>query len=560
MKQKIKFAIYARVSTDFEEQQKSFESQMTDLEEAVKRRSDCQNFELVARYGDFGISGTTDKRPEFQKMISDALDGQFEKIVTKSISRFARNYVILKQTVDKLTKAGIEVIFIDDDVRSFDTNKNFIFGLLGLLAEEESNKLKERIKSSFEIRRAAGKMARQSAISYGFKIEEGHPTIDEEEAKIVRQIFQWFVEERLSTGMIAKKLNQKGIPSRRGSTWSRPSINYILTNKKNIGIAIETNSQGKPIEFEGIYPPIVDRGIFDRAQEIMTIRKNSPKSQKMREKTTRNFQTGLYALSGICFCDHCGGKVTRYSTHTENTRRVLNYEDPCHGQPVWGCLNFSGSRSAANFCKTYCISETYLYSMIIEAISYITRTTDYLDQRLQKLKDGAIIDNQFEAERKVYLKKKQALEKQRQKTIELFDQDIITMDEVKARQKKIEKEISKLVEPQPPTTQINFYKGLEDFLVKTKKETTEFDAVFILSAAFTDPDLKRQIIKGLIEKITIGGEPKYSIRIKFFDIEKEVKVKIGRRSPITRTRRITSLKDEPFYATTTSYDAPEIFI
>lgn len=271
----MRYAIYARVSTAMEEQKSSYDVQVDDLKKRVSIL--YPDLKFVSVYGDRGVSGTKENRPAFDEMLEDARNGCFECIVTKSISRFARNTKLLLSVLEELQKLKVRVIFLEENLDTEKTSQKFVMTVLGALAEMESQNLREHIKEGFAIRRDAGKMARPQAIAYGYKLENHVPVVDEEKAKVVRQIFSWFVDDNLSPGGIVSRLMERGIPaSRGGSRWHRNTIQFLLKNKKYVGSAEEKDSEtGKVYEFH--YPSIVDVAVFEKAQEIIALREKDPR-------------------------------------------------------------------------------------------------------------------------------------------------------------------------------------------------------------------------------------------------------------------------------------------
>ena len=548
MSSRTRFVVYARVSTGLEDQKVSFKTQVTDLKKSVILTR--PEFQCVDVYQDYAISGTREDRPEFQKMIADAKQGKFEYICCKSISRFARNNLLLLQTLKELKECGVEVFFFEEGLDTAKTDAKLLIQFLGAIAEIESTNLKEHLKEGFNIRRAAGKPAMPHQVCYGYDYKDGKALINEKEAEVVKQVFTWFVDENLSTGTIARLLTQKGVLSSRGRNyWSRTAVNYMLKNEKYCGTIIEHDMDKKKVRktftFENALPQIIPQEKFERAQEIFEKRNSLPKSQKMRDRSVQNFRASLYPLSQKCFCSVCGGKATRYSTHAELPRRAYPLEDDCNGQPVWGCLEFSGSRSRPDFCPTYMISEEVIYRMLIEAISYISLHKDFMRKAIENLTVEAKINSEYEQALKSYDAQVQDL-KQRIDTELKIARDFPTRyDEAIANAKKYERQLSRLQKPTKPETQEFSYQHLEKFINEVKNFSSHDKLVEHLTNAFKDPEVKRSIVTGLVEKITIGGEPKYKIEISFYGFHLPVQVVSSRRAPYGRRRRITAEGEKP---------------
>ena len=223
-------AAYARVSTDQESQESSFSSQVSYYSSYISRHG---GWRLVKIYADKGLSGTSYKhRPEFRQMITDAKAGKIDLILTKSISRFARNTIDSLNITRELKQHSVEVFFEKENISSFDPEAEMIFAILASLAQEESRSISENVKWRKRRDIEAGKINYPSKITLGYKKgKNGSPEIVEEEARIVRKIYQLFLDGA-SCSEIAKRLTDEGIltPTRR-LTWQPQTVQSILTNE-----------------------------------------------------------------------------------------------------------------------------------------------------------------------------------------------------------------------------------------------------------------------------------------------------------------------------------------
>ena len=233
----LRVAAYARVSTDSDEQMGSVAAQKDYFEKLIQKRPD---WVLVGIYADEGISGTSiNRREAFNRMIADALDGKIDLIVTKSLSRFARNTVDTLNTIRKLKAEGIGVYFEKEDINTLDGTGEFLLTLLSSLAEEESRSISENVKWGQRKRFADGKFHLPYKHFLGYnKGPDGTPVLVEDEAKIIRMIYRAYLCG-ISTTAIAKLLTQAGIPTPWGlQTWQTSTIESILRNEKYYGAAL----------------------------------------------------------------------------------------------------------------------------------------------------------------------------------------------------------------------------------------------------------------------------------------------------------------------------------
>lgn len=273
-------AAYARVSTDNEEQLSSYEAQVDHYTGYIQSNN---QWKFVEVYADEGISATsTKKRDGFNRMIKDALAGKIDLIITKSVSRFARNTVDTLTTVRKLKDKGVEVYFEKENIYTLDSKGELLITIMSSLAQEESRSISENVTWGQRKRFADGKVSLPYKQFLGYeKGEDGLPKIVESEAKTVRLIYKMFLEGTAGT-TIAKYLSENNIPSPAGKkVWSESTIRSILHNEKYKGDAIlqksftvdfltkkkKVNEEEVPQYYvENSHPAIISAEVFDLAQ------------------------------------------------------------------------------------------------------------------------------------------------------------------------------------------------------------------------------------------------------------------------------------------------------
>ena len=321
-------AAYARVSSDSEEQLNSVEAQKDYFEKLIKERPE---WIFAGVYADEGISGTTlNKRVAFNKMIEDAMNGEIDLIVTKSLSRFARNTVDALNVIRKLKSANVGVYFEKEDIDTLDAKGEFLITLMSSLAEEESRSMSENVKWGHRKRFAEGKYSLPYARFLGYKKgADGCPELVEEEAKIIRIIYRLFFEG-YSTTSIAKKLTNANILTPGKQTiWQRQTIKSILSNEKYYGAALlqknysadyrgrimKRNCGELPMYYiENDHEGIVTKEIYDVVQERLNREHRLPVS--------------FLCFSGKIYCKDCGDLFTCIQNHS------TTYNDV-----VWTCRN-----------------------------------------------------------------------------------------------------------------------------------------------------------------------------------------------------------------------------
>lgn len=229
---------YARVSTDKDEQFTSYEAQIDYYTSFIKNHSD---WEFVKVYTDEGISGlNTKKRDGFNEMISDALAGKIDLIITKSVSRFARNTVDSLVTIRKLKDKGVEVYFEKENIWTFDSKGELLLTIMSSLVQEESRSISENVTWGQRKRFSDGKASLPYKHFLGYERGENKgdpPVVNEEQAKLLRRIYHLFMSGK-TTGGIARILTAENIPTPSGKqVWQPTTIESILKNEKYKGAA-----------------------------------------------------------------------------------------------------------------------------------------------------------------------------------------------------------------------------------------------------------------------------------------------------------------------------------
>ncbi|MEG0167860.1 MAG: recombinase family protein, partial [Ruthenibacterium sp.] len=236
MKKK-RVAGYARVSTDKDEQQNSYEAQVSYYTDYIQRNPE---WEFVEVYTDEGISGTSTKHREgFKRMLSDALDGKIDLILTKSVSRFARNTVDSLTTIRQLKEKGVEVYFEKENIFTLDSKGELLLTIMASLAQEESRSISKNIIWGKRKSMADGKVSFAYSSFLGYDMgSDGHLFIVEEQAKIVHRIYDEFLAGK-TTCNIATTLTEDGIPSPMNkSRWQESTVRHILQNVKYRGDSV----------------------------------------------------------------------------------------------------------------------------------------------------------------------------------------------------------------------------------------------------------------------------------------------------------------------------------
>ncbi len=376
-KRKRKVAAYARVSTDHEEQQSSYEAQVDYYTRYINSRND---WEFVSVYADEGITGcNTKKRVGFNKMINDALEGRIDLIITKSVSRFARNTVDSLTTIRKLKENKVECYFEKENIWTFDGKGELLLTIMSSLAQEESRSISENCTWGQRKRFADGKVTVPFKRFLGYdRGEDGNLVVNEEQAAIVRRIYGLFLQGR-SPYAIAKILMADEIPSPGGKkTWANGTVKSILTNEKYKGDAllqkvytVDFLSKKKKINngevpqyyVENNHQAIIPPQEFDIVQKQM----KSKNFVKSRQSCTSIFSSRIK-------CGDCGSWYGSKVWHSNSKYR----------KTIWQCNHkFYGDKK----CSTPHLDEETIKKLFIKAVNTLLTEKDEIIENFNYIKD-----------------------------------------------------------------------------------------------------------------------------------------------------------------------------
>jgi len=330
---KKRVAAYARISVERGRTLDSLSAQVSYYSDYIQKQP---GWEYIGVYADSGETGTSARRDEFQRLIADCEAGKIDIVLTKSISRFARNTVDLLQTVRRLTEIGVEVRFEREGINSITADGELMLTILASFAQEESRNMSENIK--WTIRRGFQKGKQSSTQLYGYRWDGENFVLQQDEAEIVRYIFTEYLAGK-SSRAIAKSLNEMDVKSLYGCNFHESSILSILENEKYIGMVImqktfveDPISRVKKINngelprhvIENAHPAIIDQETFDKVQSRL-------QSRKVAVERT--------AFTGKIRCKFCGVNFQRCTKHYKNknnikiTTKAMQCANKKHGKP-----------------------------------------------------------------------------------------------------------------------------------------------------------------------------------------------------------------------------------
>lgn len=303
-------AAYARVSSDKDAAFHSLEAQTEYYQNYIATHPD---WELVAIYSDNGISGTTLHRPEFQRMLQDCREGKIDLVITKSVTRFARNTIILLETIRELKKIGVDCYFEKEDMHSISPDGELLLTLLAMYAEEEARSASENQKWRIQKLYDQGKPA--GGHTFGYRLMGERFEVVPEEAEIVKEIFRLYLSG-MGYSKIARTLIEQHIPAYFGGTWSVASVRNILLNEKYAG--------------------------------DLLLQKTFSEDFRTKKKRQKLF-------SGLIVCGCCGAAYVRKYTNIKNSDR-----------PIWICGQYT--KYGKSVCHSQQIPETILIEKVKEVL------------------------------------------------------------------------------------------------------------------------------------------------------------------------------------------------
>ena len=337
---KLRVAAYCRVSTELEQQQSSYDIQ---IEYYTRHIMQNPNWIFAGVFADDGRSATnTFRRYDFNQLMDQCLKGKVDMIITKSISRFARNTVDCISWVRKLREKNVAVYFEKENLNTLDDSTEMILTILSSQAQEESRAISTNVKWGYARKFEKGESTGQR--SYGFrKAPTGEMCIVEEEAAVIRNMARWFLDGD-SLERIKHRLEDAGIETTTGKkTWSTGTIYNILTNEKIMGDVllqktftadyltkrrVKNSGQQKQYYVKNHHEAIIPKTVYYKIQEEIARRSSLKKAGTRKGKTAQGVYSSKYALTGIMVCNECGAHYRR-TTWAKNGKKVI----------VWRCIN-----------------------------------------------------------------------------------------------------------------------------------------------------------------------------------------------------------------------------
>lgn len=495
--ERIRVAAYCRVSTDGDEQLGSFESQKLYYEQKIADNPEWVNAGIFA---DEAITGTkTDKRNGFQEMIARCQNGEIDMILTKSISRFARNTVDTLNYVRMLKDKNIAIFFEKENINTLDMNGELLLTIMSSLAQQEVESLSQNVKIGLQMKMKRGEMVGfNGCFGYDYDPETKTLSVNEDEAQTVRMIYDMYLQG-YGTTTIAKRLIELGIKNKKGVvSWHTHGVMGIIKNEKYKGdillgktFTIDPISKRRLANFgeENQYyirdhhEPIVSREVWDEAERI---RKKRAKNKVVETTGNRERYTRQYAFSSMCECAYCGHKLTRRTRHSSSI-----YE-----KPVWQCMNAT-KNGIANCPNCKAIDEAILEGAFLDAFKLLAGNfDDVLDVVLSYVEESANNDDNIRRKQQID-KDISALESKKSRMTDMLIDGTITKEVYDEKLVEFTRKLHTLSDKRKIladsiSTRNDISKRMSELRETLEKEDIldEFD---------------RTVFESIIEKVYVGG-------------------------------------------------------
>ena len=492
-------AAYCRVSTDSEDQLHSYRSQVDYYTKMITNEKDWM---MAGVYADEGITGTqVAKREQFQKMIKDCMDGQIDMVITKSISRFARNTLDTLKYVRQLKEKNIAVYFEDEKINTLSMDGELLLVVLSSVAQQEVENISANTKKGIAMKMSRGEMVGFArALGYNYDTETKTISINEEEAKIVRFIFDEYVKGN-GARVIGHKLEEMGALTAYGCKhWQETTIIGIIRNEKYKGDLVQgktftvdpishrrLENQGEVNKYvvKDHHEAIVSEEVWNKAQEILE--KRSPShSNPLVDPQQRTKFSRKYTFSCMLQCGFCQSTLTR---------RTRNHQTK-YKQVVWHCVAATkGGKKKCPQCKA--IPESVIEDAFVESFNLITdRHKEVLEEFWERIEE-TLHSKEVDAEVQRIKNDLAFLEKKSKRLLDMRLESKIDMNTYLAKDDELKKEIAK------KKAELSKLQDTE----KTEKEMRHHidDMREYLKDAQPLKKFDCQVFESIVEKVIIGG-------------------------------------------------------
>lgn len=492
-------AAYCRVSTDTEDQINSYNSQVEHYTEFIKKNKE---WTLAGIYADEAITGTqVDRRIDFQRLINDCMNGDIDMIITKSISRFARNTLDTLKYVRKLKEFNVAVFFEEENINTLTMDGELLLTILSSVAQQEVENISANVKKGLRMKMERGEMVGfQGCLGYDYDPETKSISINEKEAEIVRYIFRRYIEG-VGGMVISRELEEQGYLSPRGNKrWTETTVLGIIKNEKYKGDLMmgktytvdpiskrRLDNFGEQDKFyiENHHEPIISEEDFEKAQGIR-LRRSKNRNTVANNGGKREKYSRKYAFSSMLECGFCGHNLSRRNWHSSSE----------YTKVIWQCVN------ATKNGKKYCphskgIEEEAIEKAFMESYRQVCHNNVEITNEFLKTVEEELKDNSLAKDLKKITNQLDKILKKEKDLVELRLNESISMDIYQDKYNEIAISKEKLLAEKRTlevtlTDEKALKKRLEGFkkLLESNKYLEEFD---------------RAVFESIVDKIIIGG-------------------------------------------------------
>ena len=494
--ERLRVAAYCRVSTDDEDQIKSYNSMIRHYTDLIQSNKE---YIFAGVYADRAITGTkVDKREEFQRLIQDCMDGKIDLIIAKSIPRFARNTLDTLKYVRMLKERNIAVYF---EVEKINTLKDgeFLMTILSSVAQQEVENTSAYVKKGLKMKMKRGELVGfQGCLGYDYDVNTKSISINEEGAKTVRYIFDRYVAGAGST-MIARELNEQGILTIKGNPWVSSSVMGIINNEKYKGdILLGKTFTVDPISKRRLdnlgeedryyihnhHEGIVSEETFDRAQEIRNRRNGGRKhnvTPGKREKFSRQ-----YAFSCMLECGFCGASLSRRRWHSNSKYK----------KTIWQCVK--STKNGKRFCPdSKGIPEQVIEEAFIESYRMLCKDNrDVLDEFLRRV-EKTLGENSIPEQITALDKNISKIQAKRKVLLDKYLKGIVSQDIYEETDIGLKKDFTN------EKAKLEYLQQQLDDKTSLQRRVSDFKKALSENEVLEEFD--RGIFESIIEKVIVGG-------------------------------------------------------
>jgi len=369
LEKKLRVAAYARVSDCKDAMLQSLSNQVSYYSNLIQNNN---KWLYAGVYIDEGVTGTKDERVEFQRMINDAKAGKIDVIITKSISRFARNTVTLLSTIRELKHIGVDVYFEEQNIHTISSDGELMITILASYAQEESRQVSENMK--WRIRKNFEEGKTWNSVIYGYSYDDGIFKIIPHEAHVVRLIYDYYLSG-MGVGAVTKKINEEGYLTRKNKKWNQSSVRYILTNYNYTGNLIlqktytENHLTKKKKLNNGYLPKYHVKESHEAIVSVSEYRKVQEELKKRDSLSGKRRSPKKYPFTGMIVCDKCG---------TNYRRKTTPYKH------VWQCNNHIENGKVA--CDAKQVPEEILFEVSTDILELEEFNEDTFKKNIRSIK------------------------------------------------------------------------------------------------------------------------------------------------------------------------------